>query len=356
MVLKELEVPRLTHRLDRGDFLSPRKEVEAGVPSFLHAIDRRTPFPRLNFAYWLVDRKSPTTARSIVNRVWQAYFGQGLVATPDDFGVQCAPASHPELLDWLAVEFMDHGWSLKHLHRLIVNSSTYQQASHVTPELLDRDPNNELLARGPRYRVDAEVVRDIALRASGLLDPTLGGPSVYPPAPEFLFLPPSSYGRKRWNYSIGSAKYRRALYTFRYRSVPYPAFGVFDAPTGNLSCVQRSRSNTPLKALVTLNEPLYFECAQALAARLVTLPAHADTARLQFMANCCLSRDFNNKELSTLQRFLDSQRAKFVSEPAESKLLVGARQLPEGMSASEFAAWMAVSRVALNLDETISKK
>src|SRR5688500_10883191 len=193
--------------------------------------------------------------------------GTGLVGTSEDFGKQSEAASHPELLDWLAVEFMERGWSQKHLHRLIVNSATYQQSSRVTPDSYTRDPYNRLLARGARIRVDAEIVRDIALAASGLLSAKIGGPSVFPPAPEPLFQPPASYGPKLWKESQGEDRYRRALYTFRYRAVPNPMLESFDAPNGDASCVRRGRSNTPLQALVTLNEPLFLESARALAMR-----------------------------------------------------------------------------------------
>src|SRR6267142_2462764 len=187
------------------------------------------------------------------------------LCTPEDFGLQSEKPSHPELLDWLAREFMDHGWHVKDIHRLIVNSATYKQSSRVTPELYEKDPQNRLLARGPRFRVDAEIVRDIALAASGLLNAKIGGPSVFPPAPAFLFLPPASYGPKIWKEETGADRYRRALYTFRYRSVPFPMLQIFDAPNGDISCVRRTRSNTPLQALTTLNEPLFLESARALA-------------------------------------------------------------------------------------------
>ncbi|HEY1378304.1 MAG TPA: PSD1 and planctomycete cytochrome C domain-containing protein, partial [Gemmataceae bacterium] len=215
LALQARAAPREGHVFVRGDFLRPGKAVTAGVPAFLHQLPPDAPPTRLTFARWLVDRRSPTTARSIVNRVWQAYFGTGLVSTSEDLGTQGELPSHPELLDWLAVEFMDSGWSLKHLHRLIVTSATYRQSSRVTPELLAKDPANRLLARGPRLRVEAEVVRDVALAAGGLLDPTVGGPSVHPPAPAFLFVPPASYGPKVWKEDT---EYRRALYTFRFRS------------------------------------------------------------------------------------------------------------------------------------------
>ena len=195
--------PRMTHLLQRGDFLKPAQPVAPGVPAFLNPLPKGSSADRLTFASWLVARDSPTTARALVNRVWQAYFGTGLVSTSEDLGSQCDAPSHPELLDWLAVEFVEHGWSQKALHRLIVTSSVYRQSSKVAPELLAKDPFNRLLARGPRFRVDAEVVRDIALAASGLLDPKVGGPSVYPPAPSFLFQPPASYGPKVWDESKG---------------------------------------------------------------------------------------------------------------------------------------------------------
>ncbi len=266
LVLSALDKPRMTARLDRGDFLKPKEAVAPGVPGFLHPLAADAPPTRLTFARWLVDRRSPTTARSIVNRIWQSYFGTGLVSTSEDLGSQSEPPSHPELLDWLAVELMDGGWSLKALHRQIVNSATYRQSSRVTPELHSRDPYNRLLARAPRFRVEAETVRDIALAVSGLLDPQLGGPSVHPPAPEFLFLPPTSYGPKPWLQEPDHKSYRRALYTFRYRSVPYPVLQTFDAPNGDFSCVRRARSNTPLQALATLNEAVFMDCASWLGA------------------------------------------------------------------------------------------
>ena len=261
--------------MHRGDSGSPARRLpqasqgrRAGRPRVFEPAPSRIASPdRLTFAHWMVDRQAPTTARAAVNRVWQGYFGVGLVGSSEDLGTQSEPPSHPELLDWLAVEFMDGGWSLKTLHKRIVGSAAYRQSSRVTPETLAKDPYNRLLARGPRFRVDAELVRDVALAASGLLDPRLGGPSVFPPAPEFLFLPPVSYGPKLWPVSKGGDRYRRAVYTFRYRSVPYPVLQTFDAPNGDSSCVRRSRSNTPLQALATLNEPEFLECARALALR-----------------------------------------------------------------------------------------
>ncbi len=314
LVLQAREMARPTYLLQRGDFLKPVKPVSPGVPGFLHPLSAENVPPRLAFARWLVDRKAPTTARAFVNRVWQAYFGTGLVASSEDLGSQCDAPSHPELLDWLAVDFMDEGWSIKKLHRRIVTSAAYRQSSRVTPDLLARDPHNRLLARGPRFRVEAEVVRDIALAASGLLNPEMGGPSVCPPAPEFLFLPPASYGPKVWKAAVGKDRYRRALYTFTYRSVPYPALQAFDAPNGDFSCTRRPRSNTPLQALTTLNEPLFLECARALALRIVQEGGGTDGERLTYGFRRCLARTPTESESTVLLGLFRRQAERF-SQP-----------------------------------------
>lgn len=360
LVLDEREKPRETHVLVRGDFLKPAKAVTPGVPAFLHPLPAETPPNRLTFARWLVDRGSPTTARSIVNRVWQAYFGIGLVATAEDLGRQSETPSHPELLDWLAVELMEQGWSLKKLHRQIVTSATYRQSSKVTPVLLARDPYNRLLARGPRGRVDAEIVRDIALAASGLLNPKLGGPSVYPPAPAFLFEPPVSYGPKIWDEAKGDERYRRALYTFRYRSVPYPALQTFDAPNGDSSCVRRSRSNTPLQALTTLNEPLFLEAARALALRTLEQPPK-DKDRVEYVFRRVLARRPTPQESEELLTLLHTQQPRFGTGELNPWNLATSDpdkpvKLPRGTTMEQLAAWTAVSRVLLNLDETITNQ
>ncbi|MEX0939654.1 MAG: PSD1 and planctomycete cytochrome C domain-containing protein [Pirellulales bacterium] len=373
LVLNRIESPRETHLLQRGDMLQPKQKVEPGVPDFLHPLAESDDPPRLRFARWLVDRQSPTAARSIVNRVWQAYFGTGIVETSEDLGTQSPPPSHPALLEWLAVELMEptsgdtsakhasagapQAWSLKHLHRLIVSSATYRQSSHVSEELYARDPYNRLLARGPRFRVDAEIVRDIALSASGLLSDKVGGPSVYPPAPRFLFDPPASYGPKYWEAKQGEDRYRRALYTFRYRSVPYPALQVFDAPNGDFACVRRSRSNTPLQALTGLNETVFMECAQALAAHV--LEARDDQPeRLDYAFRRVLARPPTEAERGELLRLLEQQRAHIAEGWVDTKALAGKGidKLPDGVSPTQLAAWTTVSRVLLNLDETMTKE
>jgi mono/diheme cytochrome c family protein len=362
LVLQAREEKRNTAILKRGDFLKPTTPVTAGVPAFLHPLrDPKADGSRLTLANWLVDRKSPTTARVFVNRVWQAYFGIGIVATPEDFGVRSEEPSHPELLDWLAVEFMDHGWSVKHLHRLIVNSATYRQSSKVSPELYARDQYNRLLARAPRLRVEGEVVRDIALQSSGLLNPAVGGPSLFSPAPAFLFMPPASYGPFNWTEVKGTDRYRRALYTFRRRSTPYPVFTNFDVPNADSACVKRARSNTPLQALTLLNETVFMDCARALARRAIQEGGKTDAERIAFAFRCCTSRSPDADEAAELTRLLAAERDRIAKgEVSAPELATGEKdpkgKLPAGVTAPEAAAYTVVARVLLNLDETITKE
>jgi hypothetical protein len=361
LILSERSDVRPTHMLARGDFLKPGKQVEPGTPAFLHPFPKDAPRTRLGFAQWLGDRGSPTTARTLVNRVWQNYFGTGIVATSEDLGRQSEAASHPELLDWLAVEFMEKGWSMKKLHRLIVTSATYRQSSKVTPALQSKDPFNRLLARAPRQRVEAEIVRDIALAASGLLNRKVGGPPVFPPAPEFLFQPPASYGPKNWPEETGDDRYRRGIYTFRFRSVPYPMLQAYDAPNGDFACTRRPRSNTPLQALTSLNEPLFLETAQALAFKTVREGGATDSQRLTFAFRRCVSREPTEAEGSTLLAFLKEQQQRIAEGWVNPWQLAGfeptkATALPNGATPTQLAAWTAVSRVLLNLDETITKE
>ena len=264
LVLKELAKPRKTHLLTAGDFTRPAEEVSPGVLATLHAFKPdQGAVDRLDLARWIVAKDNPLTARVIANRVWQAYFGRGLVETDNDFGSQGTSPSHPELLDWLAVELVERGWSLKSLHRTIVLTRAYRRDSANRPDLIEKDPDNRLLARQTRLRLDAELVRDSALVASGLLTHKVGGPPVYPPIPDGVM----SLGqvKRAWNTSKGEDRTRRGLYTFTYRVTPPPAFAVFDAPDGLSTCTRRNRSNTPLQALTLLNDPAYFEAAQALA-------------------------------------------------------------------------------------------
>jgi hypothetical protein len=381
---------RETKILKRGDWLQPTTEVTPGVPAFLHPLPKGADNSRLTFAKWLVDKKSPTTARALVNRIWQSYFGIGILETPEDFGMRADEPSHRLLLDWLACELMepecdslnrdslnrDAGstiqrfndltksdstlWSIKHIQRLIVNSAAYQESSKITPELYERDPYNRLLARGARFRVDGEIVRDIALASSGLLNDKVGGPSVFSPAPEFLFKPPASYGPFDWNEATGPDRYRRALYTFRRRSTPYPMLQAFDTPNGDSSCVRRMRSDTPLQALTTLNEIVFTECAQALAKKTLEEGGKTDAARIEYAFRRTLARKPTSDETAELLDLMAKQKKRIADgwiNPTE--VATGKNEklsLPDGITPAQLAAYTVVSRVLLNLDETITKE
>ena len=361
LVLQARDEPRDTFMLKRGDQFKPLAKVAAGVPVSLHQLPANAPSTRMTFAKWLVDKKSPTTARAFVNRVWQAYFGTGIVSTSEDLGSQCEPPSHPELLDWLACEFMDSGWDIKALHRVIVNSNTYKQSSTVTPDAYAKDQYNRLLARGARFRVEGEVVRDIALSASGLINLKMGGRSVMPPAPAFLFVAPASYAPFPWIDETGDEKYRRAVYTYRRRSTPYPFLQTFDTPEGNTSCVRRGRSDTPLQALMTLNETLSMESAQALARKALIEGGKTDAERIAYAFRRTLSRPPDDAELKTLIELLNKQRERLKDDKINAfEIAAGkgakAESIPKELDVKECAAYTIVARVLLNLDETITKE
>jgi hypothetical protein len=281
------------------------------------------------------------------------------VSTSEDFGTQSSPPSHPELLDWLACEFMDEGWGVKQMHRLIVNSATYRQSSRVTPELAERDPDNRLLARGSRFRVEGEIVRDVALASSGLLNPAFGGPSVFPPIPESVLS--FSYGPMTWNAETGPNRYRRAIYTFRRRSIPFPALQNFDVPNGDFACVRRARSNTPLQALTTLNEIVFVEAAQALARRSWNDGGATDDERLTYAFRRCVSRSPDAEELAELKGLLERGRSYLAQGWTSALVLATGKQepiaeLPKGATPTDLAAYTLVSRVLLNLDETYTRE
>jgi hypothetical protein len=350
---------RVTHLLDRGAWNRPRHEVAPHVPQALNPFPDDAPRNRLGLARWLVDARSPLAARVAVNRIWQALFGVGLVETPDDFGTRAPVPEHRELLDWLAVDFMERGWSQKQAIRQIVMSDTYRQSSRATAEALAVDPANRLLARGPRFRVDAEVVRDVALVASGLVSHTLGGPGVIPPVPQnvlsFNFFYPDY-----WKDATGPDRYRRSVYVFRKRSMPDPLLTSFDAPNGDVSCARRVRSNTPLAALVGLNEPIFVEAAQALALRTLREGGADDSSRIDHAFRLCTARWPRDAEKQEMLAFLTAQRRKFadgwlnpreVATGSPEKL----PQLPAGTTPQDAGAWTLLARVLLNLDETVTK-
>jgi hypothetical protein len=363
LALQQRAQPRTTRLFRRGDWQRLGDEVQPDVPKILHAFPADAPRNRLGFAKWIVDRRSPTTARVIVNRVWQAYFGQGLFTTPEDIGTRCELPSHPELLDWLAVEFMEPtvdaktspAWSLKHLHRLIVNSQTYKQSSRVTPDALAQDAYNKWLARGARFRVESEIVQDIALSASGLLSPKIGGPSVRPPIPASVG--DTVYGGFSWPESTGEDRYRRGMYTFWKRALPFPAMLSFDTPTADSSCTRRNRSNTPLQALTTLNEKTYVEAAQAMGLRVYREGGADEKSRATYAFRLATGRAPSERELTSLVKFYDEQYRYFEDRTTDAlKVGMASTNFPPNVNLHKVAAWAMVSRAILNLDETITKE
>jgi len=353
---------RTTCTLIRGDFRRPGKEVRPGFPAALCPTDgsiqqpvgRLSTMSRLDLARWLTSETNPLTARVTVNRLWQEFFARGLVETSSDFGVRGDPPSHPELLDWLAVEFRESGWDVKHMQRLIVTSAVYRQASKATPELQNHDPNNRLLARQSRLRLPAELVRDAALSVSGLLNTAIGGPGVRPalPAGAMGLTAASSVS---WEETPGSEQYRRGLYIVFHRSAPYPQLLTFDAPNGLASCARRDRSTTPLQALNLLNDPVFFEAAQALAARIVSEQKGSVEERLDYAAKLCLSRALTTREKELLTGHYQKQCHASASITPDEALIAISAQVGAS-DPGEFLAWTGVSRVLLNLEEFITRE
>jgi hypothetical protein len=387
------EEPRENYLHVRGDFLTKGPIIEPHTPEVLPPLQPREDkaaregeapaaprIPdRLDLARWIVDPTNPLTARVAVNRFWQWHFGRGLVNTGDDFGTQGERPSHPELLDWLASEFRDSGWQMKRLHKLIVMSAAYRQSSTARPELYQPDPYNTWLARQNRLRFEAEIVRDAALAASGLLTRTVGGPSVRPPQPpEIAAL--SYAGSVKWIESKGPDRYRRGLYTWFQRTSPYPTLVTFDAPDSNLTCTRRERSNTPLQALTLLNDVVFVECAQALGRQILQEPMDqivaADgaggsdpavveqaiiDARLRYAFELCLSRGPTEAELSRLRKLHADARVEFEKDIETAKKLTGELTTDDGPRTTdgdpaEAAAWFVVARAVLNLDEFITRE
>jgi hypothetical protein len=359
LVMRELSVPRPTMVFDRGNYNQPAERVEPGVPAVLHPYSS-TEGDRLALAKWLVDRRNPLVARVTVNRWWAELFGHGIVETVEDFGIKGQPPTHAELLDWLAVEFMTpansgSGWSMKKVLREMVTSATYRQSSAVTPELLARDDQNKLYARGPRVRMDAEMIRDNALAVGGLLSKKQFGPPIRPYQPDGLWV---KVGGERVDYVVspGDDRYRRGIYVVLKRGAPYPSFVNFDA-SARLACTaKRSRSNTPLQALTLLNDPVYVEAAQALAVRtLRERPKDSIDGRIDYMVRTCLCRRAAPHEQAALRRLYKQQLLDAHSDHEATQSLVEKLPLPNGTTREELAAWYAVATALMNLDETITK-
>jgi hypothetical protein len=341
----------------RGSFLNKGDPVDSGTPAILPSLVSGREQPgRLDLAKWIVADDNPLTSRVIVNRVWQQYFGRGLVATDDDFGTQGDLPSHPELLDWLATRLRQNNWSLKKLHKLIVMSATYRQSSHSRPELLEHDPYNTLLARQNRLRVEGEIVRDLALSVSGLLNPDVGGQSVRPPQPaDFAAL--GFQGNVKWPVSEGRDRYRRGLYTFFQRTVPYPMLVEFDVADSNTSCTKRERSTSPLQALTLWNDPVFVECAQALGRRVIAeSPTSEPIDRLRYALRLIMSREARPSELKTLVEYAQQQNDRFQLNPEAAKLLVGDGHVSASTTDVEVAVWVSVARLLINLDEFITRE
>ena len=360
MVMADMPQPRDTFVLIRGAYDKKGEKVTPGVPAAIAPFPADAPRNRLGLARWLVDPANPLTARVTVNRFWQQYFGTGIVKTAQDFGAQGAWPTHPELLDYLATEFIGTGWDVKRLQRLIVTSHTYRQSSRSTPEMRQRDVANELLARGPRFRLDAEVIRDSALAAGGLLVEQIGGPSVRPYQPDGLWPAVAFVGSNTSDYKPdeGSGLYRRSLYTFWKRTSPPPSLVTFDAPSRETCTVRRLRTNTPLQALVLMNDVQYVEAARRLAERAMTEagPAPADRAALAF--RLCTARLPVADELIVLVGVYEKQLAGFQAdvEAANKLLAVGRSKRNESLPAPELAAWTMTANLILNLDETVTKE
>ena len=395
LMMVEDKEPRQTTVFIKGDFTRPGRKVKPGVPEILHDLKPKTtaaiprasrsvavhaavPSPgadpkldegegesaagtwltRLDLAKWIVDPENPLTPRVIVNRIWQQYFGRGIVETENDVGTQGIPPTHPDLLDWLANELVQPSdknvkpWSLKHIHRLIVTSAVYRQSSEVRGDLANVDANNKLLARQNRLRLDSEVVRDVALAASGLLNDKIGGPSVFPPQPAGVMTLGQS--KREWKPSTGPDRYRRGMYTFFWRATPHPALTVFDAPDGFSTCTRRIRSNTPPQSLTLLNDEAYVEFSQAMAAKLLKESA-SDDQRITHAFRYCLSRSPSAEEKQRLRKLREEEIAALKKAPEEVRQIVGSRP-SETTDLTHLAAWTTVSRVILNLDETITRE
>ncbi len=372
MVMRDLAQRRPTYVHVRGDFLRPDKQLgplEPGVPAVLPPLSVGEPpgaaeppqekLNRLDLARWLVRADHPLTSRVTVNRTWMRYFGRGLVQTENDFGAQGALPTHPDLLDWLAAEFMDSGWSWKQLHRLIVTSATYRQSSHARADLAQRDPRNLWLARQQRLRLDSELIRDSALAASGLLHPRIGGPSVHPPQPDGVYA--FTQNKKSWAEEQDAQRYRRAMYTMFYRSAPYPLLTTFDSPDYQAVCTRRVRSNTPLQALTLANDLSLFELAEGVAARvyrdrLKALEVDGEVLqhfRIRRAYLVCLGRLPAAQELEAVARFFQQQQTRYETRPPQHASRI---TWPSSATAAERGAWTAVARALMNTDEFISRE
>lgn len=358
-IMRELQgnQRRKTHVQIRGNYANLGDEVTEGVPKALHPLPESGPRNRLALAKWLVSSENPLTARVVANRYWEQFFGIGLVASSEEFGAQGDLPSHPELLDWLATELIRLQWDTKAFIKMLVMSATYRQSSKITKESLARDPDNRLLSRGPRLRLTAEMVRDQALFASGLLSSKMYGPSVRPPQPT-SGINAAFGGAIDWKLSDGEDRYRRGIYTTWRRSNPYPSMTAFDAPNRDVCIVRRGRTNTPLQALVTLNDPAYIEAAQALARLTVSDGGKTPADKIRYMFRRCLTRPPRDAEVERLISLYEESKASYAKDPAKAAQLATAPlgAISAGMDAADLAAWTIIANVLMNLDEALMKR
>ena len=353
--LEEGPVPRKSHILIRGDYKNTGVEVKPDVPAVLPLLPEGSEPPRLRLARWVVSRENPLTARVTVNRMWQELFGRGLVETSEDFGTRGDPPTHPKLLDWLAVEFMDSGWNVKKMQKLMVTSATYRQSSDTRKDLEERDADNKWLARQSRFRLPAELVRDVTLSASGLLNPTIGGKSIRPPQPVGMDELGLGGERRDWEESQGPERFRRGLYILFRRTTPYPQLVTFDAPDSFASCSRRGRSTTPLQALNLLNDPVFFEAAQGLAARVLREKPGSFNDRIDYAFRLCLARSPSPAEKEDLFAYYRQIKEILAKSPGSAEKLFPPQSV-EGVDPSEASAWVGISSVLLNLDEFITRE
>ncbi|MED5471870.1 MAG: DUF1553 domain-containing protein [Verrucomicrobiota bacterium] len=353
---------RLTYILNRGQYDQPIKEgddavINPGVPSVLPALDDNAPKNRLGLAKWMTDPSHPLTARVAVNRYWTLFFGRGIVKTPGDFGNQGSPPTHPKLLDWLANDFVENGWDIKRVVRQIVTSATYRQAARILPDSYSKDPQNLFLARSPRFRLQGEFIRDSALSVSNLLVNSVGGPSVKPYQPANIWNEVSLNGGLRYKRDSGEKLYRRSMYTYWKRSAPMPNMLIFDAPTREKCMIQRPITNTPLQALVVLNDPQFVESARAFAQRIISEGTADERSRINYGFKLALAREATDEEFKVLKRVLNGQVSAFSAdkEKAKSFLSVGESARNESVDMVEHAAWTVIAQIILNMDETLTR-
>ena len=356
MIMEEMEIPKDTYILDRGVYNSPKKKVNPGTPSAIAPFPKHYPQNRLGYAYWLVDKKNPLTARVTVNRYWQIFFGNGIVSTSDDFGNQGSLPTHPELLDWLAVDFIENDWDLKNYIKTITMSSTYRQISKVNKETYEVDPSNIFLSRGTNNRLSAEMIRDHVLAISGLLNEEIGGPPVKPYQPDGLWkqmTPP--VGQHKYRQSQGSDLHRRSLYTYWKRTIPPPSMITMDAAERHKCIVQRQATNTPLQALILMNDPQYVEASKFLAIEMLDRGGKSLEEQIAYGFRLATSRAPNERELKRLKIIFDKQSQFYMKNIKEKAELVGINKNLEQEKLTDFAALIIIANSIINLDEAVKK-